>query len=117
MEDKNEIMIIGTVFREPKCGRTKNGNAMAQFTVAVKRPDPSSAQDLLSVVAWNEQAEKFAKNFGEGSRIKIEGHLTHSSYVGQDGVRRSSTKITALSIEEDKVLFEEEDRVYVGTAA
>lgn len=111
MKDKNEAVLVGTVVSEPRVGQTKTGGTIAQFSISVKREEPSKARDILNVVAWDEVAEDFHLRFETGSRIGILGRIQKTSYVGQDGIRRTNTKVYAqqiVAVEEtmENVVFE-----------
>lgn len=99
MNDRNEAVLVGTVVSEPRIGKTKTGGTIAQFSLSIKRPDPSKASDILNVVAWDEVAEDFHLRFETGSRIGVLGRIQKTSYVGNDGIRKTFTKIYAQQIQ------------------
>ena len=99
MKDRNETLLVGTIFGEPRFSQTKNGGTCASFTVAVKRPDPSKTKDLINVTAWNDMAYRLALEFGPDRRILVRGSIHRTSYVSADGARRNFTKINADILE------------------
>lgn len=98
MNDRNEALLVGTVVSEPRVGKTKTGGTIAQFALSIKRPEPSKASDIVNIVAWDEVAEDFHLRFESGSRVEVLGRIQKTSYVGNDGTRRSLTKVYAQQI-------------------
>ena len=98
MKDRNETLLVGTIFGEPRFSQTKNGGTCAQFTVSVKRPDPSKVTDLISVTAGDSMADRLALEFGPDRRIQIQGRIQKTSYVSADGTRKNFTRVNAESI-------------------
>lgn len=98
MNDRNEAVLVGTVVSEPRVAKTKTGGTIAQFSLSIKRPEPSKASDIVNVVAWDDVAEDFHLRFETGSRVGVLGRIQKTSYVGNDGTRRSLTKVYAQQI-------------------
>lgn len=99
MNDRNEVFLIGKVFGEPRVGKTKTGGTVAQFSVCVRRPEPSKSSDIINVVAWDSVAEEVSVGFNDGTGIQLKGRIQKTSYISQDGTRRSNTKVYAQEIE------------------
>lgn len=99
MKDRNETLLVGTIFGEPRFSQTKTGGTCAQFTVSVKRPDPSRVTDLINVTAWDSLADRLALEFGPDRRILVRGRIQKSSFLTQEGTRKTFTKISAEALE------------------
>jgi single-stranded DNA-binding protein len=99
MQDRNEITITGTVYNEPRCSHTKSGVAMAQFTAAVHRPDPSQSSDLINVTAFESSAEKVEEGFHVKDRITVKGRMQRQYFVGKDGQSRNYFRVLANEVE------------------
>ena len=112
MKDRNETLLVGTIFGEPRFIQTKTGGTCAHFTVTVKRPEPSKSSDLINVTAWDSLADRLALEFGPDRRILIRGRISKSSYVSQDGSRKNYTKVTAESLEHPQEDEEKQDDRY-----
>lgn len=97
--DMNEVLLVGTIFGDLRYSTTKTGGSCCQFSITVKRPEPSKSSDVINAVAWDDVAEKMVLEFGPNRRIRIRGRLVRSSYVSKDGSRKSFTKVDAVMVD------------------
>lgn len=99
----NKIMLIGRFTKDPELRYTKNGTAVASFTLAVSRrftnQNGEREADFFNCVAWNKTAEFIAQYFKKGQAIGLEGRLQVRSYEGNDGQRRWATEVVAEQVE------------------
>lgn len=96
----NSVQLIGNLARDPEVRYTKNGRAVALFTVACSRtytPVGSSEQreltDFIPCVAWGNLAETCGNSLSKGSRVFVQGRISVRSYDGPDGQKRYRTEV------------------------
>lgn len=96
----NSAQLIGNLTRDPDICFTKNGHAVALFTVACSRtytlPGTSEQRELtdfIPCVAWGNLAENCGGELSKGSRVFVQGRISVRSYDGQDGQKRYRTEV------------------------
>jgi|SRR5699024_8756428 len=98
----NRVVIAGRLTKDPELKYTPNGNAVANFTVAINRryksQDGEQEADFLNCVAWRKQAENLANYMRKGSLIGVDGRVQTRSYDNDSGQRVFVTEILAESI-------------------
>jgi len=104
MGSLNKLMLIGNVGKDPEVRLSKNGDAMATFTLATSYGYKTDAGDRDQTTEWHrivmwrklaEQAEKFVK---KGRKLYIEGRVQTRSYE-QNGEKRYVTEVVADRME------------------
>jgi single-strand DNA-binding protein len=94
-------MIIGNVGADPEMRFTPSGSPVTSFTIATNRmfnsPEGEKKQETewFTVVTWDKLAERCNKFLTKGRQAYVEGRLRTSSWVGQDGQKRSRVEIVA----------------------
>ena len=94
----NTVQLLGRTTAPIELKMTPQGKAVAQFTLAVKRPYTKDVTDFLSVVVWDKQAELASKYVTKGSMIAVEGYITNRTWETPEGEKRSKTEIVAGKI-------------------
>ncbi len=95
----NKVLLIGNLGRDPELKTTPSGANVATFTLATNRrwKDKNGEwQDETqwhNLVAWGPQAETIGSYLKKGSRLFVEGRLTHRSWDGQDGQKHYTTEV------------------------
>ncbi len=95
----NKVMLIGNLGRDPELRSTPSGTHVTTFTMATNRRykgKDGEFQDETqwhNIVVWGNQAEFIANYLKKGSRIFIEGRLTHRSWEDQNGQKRYMTEV------------------------
>ncbi|HDH58029.1 MAG TPA: single-stranded DNA-binding protein, partial [Bacteroidetes bacterium] len=90
----NKVMLIGNLGRDPELRSTPSGTHVTTFTMATNRRYKGKDGELQdetqwhNIVVWGNQAEFIANYLKKGSRIFIEGRLTHRSWEDQNGQKR-----------------------------
>jgi single-strand DNA-binding protein len=82
----NTVVLTGRMTKDVELRYTPNGNAVANFTLAVNRKFKSDNQpeaDFINCVIWNKSAETLANYTGKGSLIGVEGNLQTRSYENE----------------------------------
>lgn len=102
----NSVHINGRLTQAPDVRYTKNGKAVASFTVAVSRGQERETTDFIPVVAWGSLAETSGNNLDKGSKVFVEGRLQIRSYETADGQKKRVAEVVAnfisQSIESEK---------------
>lgn len=109
MADRNEVLLEGTVDKEPEMRCTTNGNAVMSFTLhTVENLDGRDVKGWHSIVMWGSEAENIAQKLHKGDRATVMGRLGTRSW-DKDGKKHYKTEVTAKSINTlAKVLAEHE---------
>jgi single-strand DNA-binding protein len=101
--DWNKITFTGRLGRDIDLKYTKNGEAVATFSVASNRSVRDETEqsgwkdetEWFRVVAWRELAERMAKSLTKGTRVLIEGRIQTQEYTDKQGQRQRSTEVIA----------------------
>jgi single-strand DNA-binding protein len=101
----NSITIIGNVTRDPEIRYTPNGQANANFGVAVNRRwmnrqtnEWEERTSFLNVVCWREMAENVGESISKGTRVVVTGRLEQRSWETEQGEKRSVVEVVADDI-------------------
>lgn len=99
----NRVVLVGRLTKDPDLRYTENGNAVANFTVAVNRPFSNQQGerevDFINCVIWRKQAEALANYTSKGSLIGVDGRIQTRSYDNQEGKRVFITEILAEAVQ------------------
>lgn len=100
----NSVQMLGNLARDPEVRYTKNGRAVASFTVAATNEflnketgEVKEQTAFINCVAWGKLGEAVG-NLKKGSRCFVEGRLQTRSYETQDGQKRYVTEVVASFI-------------------
>lgn len=111
----NSINLIGRLAQVPEVRYTKNGKAVASFTIAVNRlvyPGQAQAEatDFIPVVVWGALAEVCGNQLTKGQRVFVQGRMQVRSYEAADGQKRRVSEVVgsfvARSVEAERELTE-----------
>lgn len=98
----NRVVLAGRLTKDPELRYTPNGNAVANFTIAINRSyrnqQGEQEADFINCVAWRNQAENLANYMRKGSLIGVDGKVQSRSYENQEGRRVFVTEVLAESI-------------------
>lgn len=102
----NSVTIVGNLTDDPELRFTAQGQAVANFSVAVNRRvrDPQTNEwkdgdpSFFRVNVWRQLAENVAESLTRGTRVVVTGYLKQRSWENQEGERR-----TVIEIEADEV--------------
>ena len=99
----NRVFLIGRLTRDPERRQTPQGNAVANFTLAVDRGFSSSNAnnntDFIKVVTWNKVAENCVRYLTKGSLVFVEGRLQIRSYEDANKIRRTVAEVVAKTVQ------------------
>jgi len=92
----NTVLLVGRLAQDPEVRYTKNGKAVASFTVAASRSvGQRESTDFIPVVAWENLAEMCGNELKKGSRVFVQGRLQIRSYETADGQKRRVAEVVA----------------------
>ena len=101
----NTTTITGNLTREPEIRYTNEGQATAQFGVAVNRrwqdrttQEWQEATSFFDVVCWRDLAENVALSLSKGMRVVVTGRIEQRSWETDEGEHRSKVEIVADEI-------------------
>lgn len=98
----NSVVLIGRLTRDPELRYTGNGNAVANFTIAVDRPYSNASgekeTDFIPIVTWNKTAENCANYLEKGRLVAVEGRIQINSWEDDNGERRSRPEVIADTV-------------------
>ena len=95
----NSVCLIGRLVRSPELKYTQNGDAVAEFSIAVDRKGKSDEADFFDVTAWRGQAESVASNLTKGRLVGVSGYLRQDRWQNAEGQNRSKVCITAHQVD------------------
>jgi len=100
----NKVMLIGNLGRDPELRSTPSGITVTTFTMATNRrikDKDGEWQDETqwhNIVAWRHRAEFAATYLKKGSRLYVEGRLTHRSWDDQSGQKKYFTEVVVENL-------------------
>jgi single-strand DNA-binding protein len=95
----NNIVIGGTVGRDPEMRATGNGKSIASFSIAVDSGKDKEA-DWFDVTAWEQQAELVSKYVTKGSNVVVIGRISQDKWEDKNGGgKRSKVVIIANNVQ------------------
>jgi single-strand DNA-binding protein len=101
----NTITLVGNMTRDPEIRYTREGQATANFALAVNRRWQNrqtqaweEQTSFFEVVCWRELAENVALSLTKGSRVVVTGRLDQRTWETDNGQRRSRVELVADDI-------------------
>lgn len=95
----NSVTLVGRMTKDAELRYTPNNQAVATFSLAVKRNFKSQngerEADFINCVIWRQQAENLANWAKKGALIGITGRIQTRSYENQQGQRVYVTEVVA----------------------
>ncbi|MHB1762626.1 MAG: single-stranded DNA-binding protein [Acidimicrobiales bacterium] len=97
------ITVIGNLTGDPELRFTQSGKAVASFDLAENRrsqdKDGNEHEETVfwRVVAWRSLGENVAESLAKGMRALVHGRIVMRDWETQDGTKRRSFEIAALS--------------------
>jgi single-strand DNA-binding protein len=104
MASVNKVILIGNLGRDPELRYTKDGRAVANFTLATserwrdKEGAPQDRTEWHRIVVWDKQAENCAQYLQKGRSVYVEGRLQTREWEDREGQKRQTTEIVALNV-------------------
>jgi single-strand DNA-binding protein len=101
----NRVFLTGTAQEEPELRYTPSGVSVCSFRVQVGRilRDRSGGSRevaaYLTVVAWQEAAQRMSRELRKGQAIYVEGYVSSRSFTTARGDKRTAIEIYAEQIQ------------------
>lgn len=105
MPDINNVIIAGSLTKDPVIRKTTNGTPVTNFTIACNRKFRDNLGQLrkdvcyIGVVAWYKLAEICSENLLKGYPVIIDGELQSRSWKTENGHFRNIVEIKARRIQ------------------
>lgn len=106
MASLNKVMLIGNAGKDAELRYMANGNAQAQFSVAVnhnkrnpKTNEWESETEWFNVVMWGDQAERQSQYIAKGTQVYVEGRLQTRSWEDDKGEKHYRTEVVANHVQ------------------
>lgn len=96
---KNSVQLIGHLGNDPQVKQLESGRTVANLSMATndsyknKQGEKVEETQWHDLVAWGKTAEIAEKYLKKGSKVAVEGKLTHRSYEDKEGTKRYVTEI------------------------
>ena len=96
---KNSITLIGHLGNDAQLVQTKNGNTLANISLATndyyrnQNGDKITSTEWHRCIAWGKLAELMGSMCKKGKEVAIRGKLTYNSYEDKNGIRRKMSQI------------------------
>lgn len=95
----NSVTLVGRMTKDAELRYTPSNQAVATFSLAVKRNFKSQngdrEADFINCVIWRQQAENLANWAKKGALIGITGRIQTRSYENQQGQRVYVTEVVS----------------------
>lgn len=101
----NKVLLMGRLTRDPETRYTASGAPVVNFGLAVNRRYQDQSGEwrdetcFVNAVAWRKLAERLSSQLKKGSAVFVEGRLQSRSWEAQDGTRRSTIEVNAMSVQ------------------
>jgi single-strand DNA-binding protein len=99
----NSVRLIGNVGTEPELRELSEGKKIAKIRLATNER-VRTKEGLISentqwhnLVAWDALADVMVKYVAKGSKVAVEGRLSHQVYTDSEGQRRERSEIVVSS--------------------
>jgi len=90
----NTITIVGRLGQDPEMRFTKDGKAVAEWSVATTRKIGDKEETTWHrCVAFGDSAEHYVASFAKGRRVIVVGRLSIKEFDKKDGTKGSRTEI------------------------
>lgn len=90
------VTIAGNLGRDVELRYTKDGVAVANFSVAVNNYKDEVV--WFRVAAWRETAEACSQYLQKGSKVLVVGTIEASAWTDKEGNARASLELTARTV-------------------
>ena len=101
----NKVLLIGRLTQDPEMRYTPSGAAVLNMRLAVNRRYQDQGGEwrddtcFVNAVAWQKTAERLAQILKKGSAVLVEGRLQSRSWETQDGQKRTTIEVNAMSVQ------------------
>lgn len=98
----NSVTVTGNITQDPQLSHSGGGTPYLRFSIAWNQlKGDEQVANYFDVTAFNSMAVNASKSLAKGQRVTVSGRLEQSSWITEDGTKRSAVKILADSIGAD----------------
>lgn len=94
----NKVSLVGRLTRQVELRYSKEGKAIARYTLAINRSHKRDEADFISCLSFGKTAEVVAQYTDKGSLIGVSGEIRTGSYE-KDGKRIYTFEVMGNEIE------------------
>jgi single-strand DNA-binding protein len=95
----NTVTISGNITQDPQLAHSASGVAYLRFGIAWNQlRGDEQIPNYFDVTVFNQMAVNASRSLSKGQRVTVNGRLEQSSWVAEDGTKRSAVKILADDI-------------------
>ena len=99
MPNKNEVIILGHLGKNPEIRKTPNGASVCTFPVATtEKYNDKESTEWHNIVVWKDQADQCEKLLSKGDGVVIVGKITTRSWEDKEGKTQYRTEIVAFTV-------------------
>ena len=94
-------ILIGNLGADPRVGKTRNGNLVTNFDIAVneRNGDGTETVTWYGITVWNGLGEACAQYLTKGRQVMVEGtRLEVTAWMGRDGNLYTKMELTANEV-------------------
>jgi len=104
MAGVNKVILVGNLGRDPELRYTKNGQAVANFTLATtenwsRDGNREERTEWHRIVAWGKTAELCTQYLTKGRTVYIEGQIRTREWEDKEGHKRQTTEVHAQTVQ------------------
>ncbi len=105
MAGVNKVILVGNLGRDPELRYTKNGQAVANFSLATteswnsREGGREERTEWHRIVTWAKTAELCAQYLSKGRTVYVEGQLRTREWEDREGNKRQTTEIHAQTVQ------------------
>ena len=105
MAGVNKVILVGNLGRDPEIRYTKDGQAVANFTLATSESFTSrdgkreERTEWHRIVVWGKTAENCAQYLAKGRTVYIEGRIQTREWEDKEGQKRKTTEVVAQTVQ------------------
>jgi single-strand DNA-binding protein len=105
MAGVNKVILVGNLGRDPEIRYTKDGQAVANFTLATTENFSSregkreERTEWHRIVVWGKTAENCAQYLSKGRTVYIEGRIQTREWEDKEGQKRKTTEVVAQTVQ------------------
>ncbi len=105
MAGVNKVILVGNLGNDPEVKTINTGTTVTQFNLATseawtdKEGQRQEKTEWHRVVVWGRQAENCGKYLSKGRQVYVEGRLQTRSWEDQQGQKRYTTEVVALTVQ------------------
>jgi len=102
MASLNRVLLIGNLTRDRSCGISRAARPWRRSpwpSTGYTRPDGEKKEQtsFIRIVVWGRRAEVCGEYLSKGSPVFIEGRLQSRDWETQDGQKRNTVEVIAVT--------------------